>query len=535
MIYRQIQKHLGNIIASPAVVLPLAILAPVTFMLCNNWFRYSFRELFVSFLALVLVCSVILVVGRFVHSRLDRVSGKSKPVYFFMFCILLTEVFLFCIELPLQGIFAFENFFTKLIVTCLVMASLLYFIIKKFGFKPVVLFLVSWLFISVGTGLYSIISTSVLDDEEMLDESENIKLVERPNIYLFILESYHGLNTMRDVYHIDTEPLQSYVLSRGFTIYDNVYSNTSVTLSSMADIFSMRLNMTKEMGLHDIAPIGRELISGGLGNQVYRILKENGYYTIYLTTEEPFNYLRNKGVYLDETDADFGFKLASVTRPLCELVPRLYRYCYPPDKGTIENIQPRFRNRLSDNIRMVMEESKNKSPFFIGFKSGAKHTPSNGSYRWQQKDEWVSSGEYQKAVDKGNQEIFEIVDLIIDKDPSAVIVLVGDHGAWRLRGIWWDLPAWNIVNLDAVLKQNGESLDNLASDVFGTLLAIRMPEGNISKGLPMSHVNIFRHIFAALADSANSDAILKRRAPSESNLGGLEIVKDGIVQHPEKP
>jgi hypothetical protein len=56
----------------------------------------------------------------------------------------------------------------------------------------------------------------------------------------------------------------------------------------------------------------------------------------------------------------------------------------------------------------------------------------------------------------------------------------------------------------------------------------------------MSHVNLFRHIFAALADSANPDisrAILERRAPSESGMWllGFKLVENGIVQHPVKP
>lgn len=540
MIIVKLRNTLEKIMASPAVILSLAILAPVTFMLCNNWFRYSFRELFVSFLVLTLVCSLIFVVGHFVYSRLDnRISGKSRVICGFVFCVFFAEVFLFCLELPLQGTFVFGNFFTKSIIAGFVIAFILCSDEIKFefrlAFKAVKIFLVTWLFISIGSGIYSIVSTSVFGEEKLLDESERIKLVERPNIYLFILESYHDLKTMRDAYGINTEPLQSYALSHDFSIYENVYSNSPVTLGSMADIFSMRLNMVKGMGLHDIVPIGRELIGGGLGNQVYRILKENGYRTIYLTTDVPFDYIRNKGIYLDETDADFGFKLASAARPLCELVPRLNRYCYPTDKGSIEDIRPRFRNSLGDNIRMIIDESKNLSPFFIGFKSGAKHSPSRGTYTWKQKDEWVSSGEYQEAIDKGNQELSEIVDLVVEKDPSAVIVLIGDHGSWRLRNIWND-SAKDIAKLEQILIQNGESLDSLAHDIFGTFLAILMPgKGDISKGLPMSHVNVFRHIFAALADGADSDAILQRRALSESNLYGIKLVKDGIVQRPENP
>jgi len=558
MTYHQIQKFFGNIMASPAGILPLAILAPAIFMLSNNWFMYSSQELLVSFLTLILVCSFIFATGHFIYSRLGSIiSGKLKLLCYFIFCVLFVGVLLIFLELPLRGFFMHEGIFVlenprmKFAIACILIACFLYFAIIKFEFKPVFklvkIFLTTWLFLSMGTGLYSLVSTSTSNDKSILDESEHIELVGRPNIYLFILESYYDLNTMRDIYDIDTEPLQSHILSHGFTIYENVYSNSPYTLMSMTDMFGMRLNIAQAIGLHDIPTIGRILIGGGSGNQVYRILKENKYHTAFLAPYPPLYYFYSRGVYLDESNVDFE---STSIRPLCESVPRLSRYCYGvgatllDDGREFENLSPEFRvppefrNNLVDNIRMVIDRSK--APLFLGFKSGANHAPF-WKYSWKQKDEWVSSGAYRNNVNRGNQEIFEIVDLIADKDPSAVIILIGDHGATRLRHIWKE--AEGLAELEQFLGQNGESLDSLAHDIFGTFMAIRMPgKGDISKGLPISHVNLFRHIFAALADNAEADSILRRRAPSESDLGnvdsrlkGIKLVKDGIVQRPTKP
>jgi len=524
---------------SPAVFFLLSWL--FVFMLNNNFFGRSYQATFVPFASLLMASFVIVVAGNIIYSRFEkRINGKlDKYLHCSMLCMLFIGALLIFLDLILQESFTHDHdSLMKFIMACLVMAGASHFIVMKHGFKPIKLFLVSWLLLSIGTGLYSIISTSVLGEEKILGESEHIELVERPNIYLFILESYHDLGTMSDIYGIDTEPLTSYVASRGFSIYENVYSNSPQTLSSMTDMFGMRLNIAQAIGLHDITTIGRILIGGGLGNQVYRILKENNYHTVFLAPDPPLYYFYNKGIYLDETNIDLSNRISSA-RPLCESVPRLRRYCY--GVKIVDNIQPKFRNSLVNNIRMIIEDSESKVPLFVGFKSGADHTISSG-YTWRKKDEWVSNGQYQKSVNKGNQEIFEIVDLIIDKEPSAVIVLVGDHGSWRLRGIG-ESAGGDFAELEQILDQNGESLDRLAHDAFGTFLAIRMPgKGDISKGLPMSHVNLFRHIFAALADSTESDAILQRRAPSESDLGsldsrlkGIKLVKEGVVQHPEKP
>ncbi|MCL2075679.1 MAG: hypothetical protein FWH15_04430 [Betaproteobacteria bacterium] len=589
-------------IASPAWTLPLAILAPVAFMLSNNWFMYSLPELAISFSVLLMVCSLVFVTGKLVCPWLEsKTSGKLKPVCRFMFCILFVSVLLVLLELPLSSsaaknfayltiiefvasiflYFILILFITKktvyslfenriknlrlwhLMLCVLILIILLLFfgstlqaistsmqfwqnfvfavillclVVMQYGFKPIRLFLAIWIFMSAGTGVYS--AVSVAFEEKIAYDDEHIILKNRPNIYLFLLESYHDLETMQTVYGIDTEPLQSFALSRDFFIYGNTYSNSYWTLLSMAEMFEMRLAYSMSIGNDDIMPRGRRLIGGSSDNQVYRILKENGYRTTYLTSERPFYYINQKGIYLDDTDVDFEFGLNFRLRPLQELFPSVYCLCKPiPARfdGRIDNIKPKYRNALIDNIRSIIEKSKSEIPLFLGFKSGALHAS-----HWKQKDEWVASGRYQEGIKNGNQEIFEIVDLIVDKDPSAVIVLIGDHGATRLRNIWDDAIKGDIASLDALLKQRGESLDTLASDMFGMFLAIRMPgKGDISNGLPMSHVNLFRHIFAALADDGSdpdaSSAILQRRAPSESNLDGFILVRDGVVQHPVKP
>jgi len=510
-------------------------------MWSKNWFMYNFNEISISLLALFLVCSLVYVTGKFIYSLLkSKIKEKLRFLWHVVFCMLFIGVLLLFLELSLRKVFAPEYFWFGTISVYCIAVLFLCFLTTKRGFGLINVFLLFWLLLSTGTGLYGAIPAAL--DGNALDESEHIELKERPNIYLFLLESYHDLKTMNKVYGIDVEPLQSWLSSRDFLIYENVYSNTHATLLSMTNILGMRLNVAQGMGNNDIEPKGRKLIGGGTGNQVYRILKENGYHTVYLTsdTENPFYYFHPQGKYLDETDIDFG--PAPGLRPLYDGVfPFLnrayngYRALKKDEHGRVNSLQPKFRNKLIDNIRMIMEE--NKKPLFIGFKSGAIHTPTDSTYTWKQRNEWVSSGKYQGRVEEGNRELFEIVDLITEKDPSAVIVLLGDHGAWRLQGIWKDATYGDAASLDALLKQHGESLDTFASDVYGTFLAIRMPEkGDISNGLPVSHVNLFRHIFAA-ASPETSRAILARRAPSESgrDLLGFMLVKDGVVQHPVKP
>jgi len=264
---------------------------------------------------------------------------------------------------------------------------------------------------------------------------------------------------------------------------------------------------------------------------VYRILKENGYYTIYLTNGKTF-YFQVKGTYLDETDFLLEFpSFYLLTQPVLDLNRRLSRHAPDPVVKGID----KFTGSLFERIQLAIQEGLQRdSPIHLGFKGGAIHTPLAPGYTWRNREEWIAGGRYQEAVKRSRQELKEIVDYIIAKDPQSVIILLGDHGAWRLRKIW--TGANNLSELETILLENGESLQSLADDIFGVLMAIRMPDGavDISYGYPMSTVNLFRHIFAALSDDAQ---ILKERQPSWSAVGRswsgreLVLVKEGIVQH----
>jgi hypothetical protein len=180
------------------------------------------------------------------------------------------------------------------------------------------------------------------------------------------------------------------------------------------------------------------------------------------------------------------------------------------------------------SLSLAIDEGMQRNqPFYIGFKDGATHTPTRG-YTWENKEDWVTGGRYQEVVKKSNQRLVKIVDHIIVADPQSIIILLGDHGSHRLLGI--DSGVGELSELEAILQKNGESMDSLAKDYFGVLMAIRMPGGvrDISQGYPMSHVNLFRHIFAALSDDM---AILKERQPAWSRFRNFVLVKEGIVQH----
>ncbi len=159
---------------------------------------------------------------------------------------------------------------------------------------------------------------------------------------------------------------------------------------------------------------------------------------------------------------------------------------------------------------------------------GDGHTPYT-SYTWRQHTDWVRSGKYQQFIKRGTQELQRICDKIIAEDPGSIILLLGDHGPTRFRKMEEGVFVSSLAGLIAQIQAQGISLQDWVDDRHAVFLGIRLPYGqreDISHGLPMSHVNLFRHVFAYLNEDTG---ILKSREPSNSYWRDFAIVKEGKV------
>jgi hypothetical protein len=113
--------------------------------------------------------------------------------------------------------------------------------------------------------------------------------------------------------------------------------------------------------------------------------------------------------------------------------------------------------------------------------------------------------EFVERTIESNVHSLDLIDRIRAKDPNAIIVIFGDHGAWRYRRVW---------SLDAdpnrAFERAGLSPQTLALDLFGAMIAIysngRCDDYTYSH---MTPVNIMPIIFACLT---NNRGLLERRA-----------------------
>jgi hypothetical protein len=518
-----------KLISNPALTLGLAFLVPIFFVFSQNSHMVS-KDVLLFSCGIAVICAGFLVLLANVGIEFWKRKSVNYPqgIQRFaavFFCLLVVETCCFFFQMQLHSAIP-EPHWLRILVCHIFPVIILLFIIRIFSFRPVNIFLAIFLSLSV---INMGVSLSKNDKLMTTNFPLALELKKRPNIYLFFLESYHSLDVQRKVYGIDTSEIENYLAKNDFVDYGKIYSNSGNTLQSYMDTFSFRHSWEYDIGDSDAMWTVRLTLGGAEGNTLFRFLKANGYATVLLVGDtDYFGFIRGK--FLDDSDRILAMnglqRLFFATAIFFEhLNTHLYgklqlyirTYFLPPHFGA-----PIYTGPLESRVSQAMAFHKQSgSPFFLAFKGGAQHVPSY-SHTWQKHQEWIRSGTYQKSVKSGNQELQNICDAIIANDPGALIILIGDHGAFRFLG-----AQGNGRDMKSHVEEKGIFWQDFYDDRFAVFLAIRLPYGqyeDISYGLPMSHVNLFRHIFAYLNQDRN---ILATREPSNSYLGEtIVITKD---------
>jgi hypothetical protein len=296
----------------------------------------------------------------------------------------------------------------------------------------------------------------------------------------------------------------------GFHVYDDAFSRDGQTLAMMSELFEQesvfRLMQRKGMPPHKVFGddnfVIKDLLGGSCENTVFKRFKDNGYYTEALYFDSLY-YMNRKGSCLDK--ADFS--------PLAWFQPLFYIGSWAP---VLRRFLPQVgadHSDLPERIQKILSEKPKGRPFFLVAKAGADHTPMD--FHFPDAKKWVASGTYQLLFKNDQADLLPALQAILQKDPKALVILIGDHGAARFRGYASKYGIDTLADLDRLAPKTGISKDDFMQDRFGVFLAVRMPGGDkdISHGLRMNNRDLFWHIFAELA---KKPALLANHAPPDA-------------------
>ena len=332
------------------------------------------------------------------------------------------------------------------------------------------------------------------------DPFEQARFAHKPNIYLFIYDAYGNRDLYQKVFKFDNSAHYRALEERGFKVvhtFSNYFATWPTTLSTF--IGSHHYYRMSE-GVND-TKLGRSIMAGIARNPVLETVRSNGYRVQYV---HGIDYFVN-----EQGTLDFLFPDEPVYAAL-----RVYN---SPLFNSLAGNKHIFAGRRGPSEQKEVLLSRLHGPpgagaapwFTFAHVSLPAHGPTDKS--------WLQLGDFEKQyVERtvsANEHMLQVMDAIRAKDPGAIIVVFGDHGAWRYRRVW---------SLDRdpnrSFERAGVSSETVTLDIFGAMIAF-YSNGRCDDYVysTMTPVNIMRTVFACL--SGNRDLLEAR--PEDISIFGL--------------
>ena len=259
-------------------------------------------------------------------------------------------------------------------------------------------------------------------------------VVDKPDVYLLILDAYSGDVTLEKDYNFDNSKFKNELRDRGFFVQEPSYSNYPNTEFSLPSIMNMIYLdfLSEEFGKDSKNKI--TAIELRKQNKVMEIFKENQYQII--------SFSGGLNVNMPIADKQLCGAIINLNSELYES----FVYMYMP----ISYFRTQFfENYHTDALECLFSTVKNYSddnPSFVFGHMSLPHSPyiydSEGNrvqdiYIHNRFDE-RQRGAYLEQTIFTNKITIEMIDSIQQKDDSAVIIVMSDHGG-RL-GVNWETP-----------------------------------------------------------------------------------------------
>lgn len=439
----------------------------------TSWSHYAFFG--VTFIAIPII--IFLVIQKWIPFKKSLVKNKIHTFFS-------VSLFFFFLQLIL-----FTQHHKKLTLLAIVLG----FIIAHFLWKHIAKIILLQLILAILTlpliykavQLRNSYSTTWMQQE---DNIEDAVFKKKPNIYFIEPDGYVNFSELnKGFYKIENREFEQYLDQRGFVAYPNFRSNYPTTLASNASFFSMKHHFFNKDLKSEEVQFARDIIFNT--NPVLEILKKNNYTTNYIT-DTPYLLSNRPKMKYDATN--YGFW----------------------DVSFIDNgIRDQRANVLEDFKRLRIINDERPSFFFIQYlEPWHIHTREIGSAGKEKEREM-----YRDRLYDSNAKMQQIIDIILENDKEALIVMMADHGGY--------------VGMDHGQMAYTKSTDrDLVHSIFSTILAIHWPnDDNPSFATETgSSVNLFRMLISYLSEEPK---YLDHLQDNSSYIILKEGVEHGIYQY----
>ena len=300
-----------------------------------------------------------------------------------------------------------------------------------------------------------------------LDVYERISFKSTPNIYLIVPDSYPSNPALTKFFKYDNSKFSGELQRSGFTVYDEYFASYPFSLESMHSMLSMTHNYFNHSVGKDAANLRKVL--GGEGNTVVNVLSNNGYESYYLHES---NYLLKHNCAIDRCMPHW-----SELEALRKNLQNFYFF------GWLSTMSSYSVNAAMTEL-IASRTDHSRSFVYKHFMDAHSYVKSY-EHKYKQKLSAFRKA-FPAKIERVNQILIDEVKLILDKDKSAIIIIVGDHGTWAGSD-----------------RSESGLMESETFDKLSVFLAIRWGDkynGEYDSQIKSS-VNLFRYIFAYLSQN----------------------------------
>ncbi len=312
---------------------------------------------------------------------------------------------------------------------------------------------------------------------------EASKVTAKPNVYFIVFDCYAGYKSLQDSFGFKNDSLYNFLQLKSFKILPS-FSNYNFTFFSMSSMLNMQYIQDDYDNKIAVQADMQKRINEIKKGDVFSIFNSMGYsienYSIFDIKNKPgvsnnnvivpmHSYLITNKILHNRLILNFGYLL--------------YKIKYFGRKHIFQHDND---NNTSYNNLMASIEKTNSFPKFVYTHLLMPHAPyfkdSVGSYLPVNKFNVESKSNYLSYLKYTNTIIKSIVDKIMLKDSSALVLLMSDHG-YNNKGS---------VRIFDTAQIAAEQYS------FNNLCAVRFPDQRFDSTITtISSVNIFRYLFNA--------------------------------------
>ncbi len=421
---------------------------PLVFYCSNNfWAVNSWQHLGFFLMSLIGVPVAIFAVLSLVFKMSTKISRYKSQILFVTIIMTVGTLMSWAMYLDFK-----KKMLLALLVVSVIAAWKLHLHYKKL----LVLILIMSIIPTVNCAIKLIEQQQPQDWANLPDSIGDAKFKKTPNIYMIQPDGYAAQDMMEsELYHFDN-PMYDWLKGEGFTVYDNFRSNYPASLTSNSSMLSMRQHHFGKTLFPSIEmPLARDFIAGN--NNAIQILKRNGYSNFFIVQDDYFQQ---------------------------SLPVQHYDY-YNVNANRI----PYFSNGKNleavvfDDLKAAIDTVKTEGPRFFFVEKLLPHHVHFAASKEEERNTYI------EKIKEVNNWLKNTTAHISENDPSAIIIILADHGGW--------------VGLGSYPEMFSTRDSNQIKTIYSTLAAIKW-NGNLIDGFDeelRSNVNVFRVLFSVLSEN----------------------------------